>query len=718
MCLMLVGYSTQLGTLYLDSIQGNLDPITDLVEVRIEGTIWDDCEVTLDFIEGRESPGTGPGYGVDIEDSIHNEGSWFIPEDLLVEGTMTVEGLLKPNGGIICDDGDADDDGTHSFEYSWRLFDDTGDLHVVGAFFPNGGLNMEHQFWVENDTGRTHIQGLTRPDGGIDVNGFEFTVEGNTGADTGEITSEGTLAVEHDIFIGTFLEETRTIGRPDLGVSNPTFAGATILAGQHGRLTGGNIVLQPGVALGLEATTSQGRLIMGAPNRPTEPFNIARFPVDDSDGVTDAGSTIFSGQDGGGRGGDVVLQAGHGTSGDGGNIVIATGEAAAEADYGVITLGGSSFDGDYNQREDFDYVTTRPPIMESRDAGSTFIRGQSTNSANCLDTLFIAGSGTSGFSAGDLVVSPGYTVETRQFGTIFFGRPDEIGDAITITRQSVPLSQDAGHTFMEAQSSILADGGDLFLQAGSSGVAGVAGDIFLETGLSAPNPTGGNIFWGMANVDLTVRRVDATSGDASPTVISGHSTTLGAGGDLVMTAGAGVEGGDVHVTAADSTRIGGSVVLAGANGTNGSPVSFIAGDGTSAGGGYITIRAGASGFIGTPTHVTFAPGTGTAGSNGSVLFNSSGVLHLNAVDFNHVPAGAQTFTIANAGNTVTMDADTTGFFFTFAGNGLLTSRLSAAPAVHELPGELSTHDATAAIAELFAAGNGLRDLVVLHGLIL
>jgi len=713
-CLMLVGFSTQLGTLYLDSIQGNLDPITGLTEVRIEGTIWDETEVTLDFIEGRESPGTGPGYGVNIEDSIHNEGSWFIPEDLLVEGTMTVEGLLKPNGGIICDDGDPDDDGTHSFEYSWRLFDDSGDLHVLGAFFPNGGLNMDHQFWVENDTGRTHIQGLTRPDGGIDVNGSEFVVEGNTGANTGEITSEGHLSVEKDVFFGTILEETRTIGRPDLGVSNPTFAQPTLFLGQHGRVTGGNIVLSPGVATGLESTTSHGRLVLGVPNRPTEPFNVARFPVDDTDGVTDGGATILSGQDSVGRGGDFVLQAGHGTSGDGGNLVIATGEAPDEIDYGTIILGGASFPGDHNQREDFDYVATRPPIRESRDAGDTFIRGQSTSNSNCQELLFIGGDGSTGSSAGSVVVAPGFTEETQQQGTLFFGRPDDIGDAITMSRQSPPVPGDAGDTFVVAQSSILADGGDLFLQAGSSGVAGTAGSIFLETGLAAPTPNGGDIFWGQAGDDLVVHRVVAATTAASTTSILGQPSNAGNGGDLVINSGAGTLGGDINLFAADSVVNGGSVNINAATGsTNGGAVVVTAGDGAASHGGWITVRAGASGVTSTTgADVTFTAGTGTGGIPGSVFFNSNGVLRLDAVDFVQNTAIGQDFSIVAGVNQLDIGAVPSSFFFNIGGEGVLTSRLSASANIRELPGSLGTAEPANAIGELAAF---YTDLVALLG---
>ena len=75
----------------------------------------------------------------------------MVPAALDVGQVATIAGLLNANGGIIADAGD-------NGGFSFKVEDDTGITTINGELRPNGGINVDNGvFTVEDETGVANI---------------------------------------------------------------------------------------------------------------------------------------------------------------------------------------------------------------------------------------------------------------------------------------------------------------------------------------------------------------------------------------------------------------------------------------------------------------------------------------------------------------------------------------------------------------------------------
>merc|ERR1712100_453503 len=170
---LLARQSVSRGTLYLNEIQAYPDPVTAVEELPIECTLWVDNMVFLDRFDGIPAVGTGGGG-----DEFNHRGSGFD-----VAGTVTVSGLLQPNGGFFADDGDIGDANNDGRDYAFAVENDTGNTIIAGELRVQGEVsnkrtttNPDGTFVINDVTGETTIAGLLSPNGGFDINGGEITV--------------------------------------------------------------------------------------------------------------------------------------------------------------------------------------------------------------------------------------------------------------------------------------------------------------------------------------------------------------------------------------------------------------------------------------------------------------------------------------------------------------------------------------------------------------
>lgn len=644
---LLVASTMQLGTIYVNIINGNLDLVTGEQKVTIEQVIIDDDTIFVDFIGELETVGTGGGSGTVIEDTLFKDGSTFIPKNLDVGEVATISGRLIPNGGIRADS---------LFEDfpSFTVDDDTGVTTLLGILFQNDNINADDGlFFVDGETGETTIQGLTRPDGGISVLTDVFEVI----SDTGDVFVSANLLVEKDI---VFVNPTITdsgIYRVDSFLNG----GDTYIRGQNAASYGGNLVLSPGYGSGTitnnaEPFTFNGEILVGR----DQPDDITVGRQNHVDGG-DAGATVLSGQDAGGKGGSLYLESGRGQEGfgDGAIYLVPGGDPEISGD---IILGQTDTHVSASTLR-----VARPTLFSGQDGGLTFIIGQDTTFGNTAggDVTVRAGNGD---LPGNIFLLPGESDKNGDGGIIFIG--DEVGAELFVSRGENTIGS-AGATRYQGQSSFNFDGGDVFIVAGKGGsdtsTQYPGGDIFLTPGSPAAGEKAGAIYWGSNDADLVVSRQDAvntagfrlviagqdsisTAPVAGPlTVIAGSSTTLN-GGDLYLVGGDGnFVGGDI--------QIGGGVTVLAAN-TQGGDVTISAG-GDSAetvDGGDITIAAGTGTFPG-----TLFIESGDSLNLGSVSVTGVTDFALEAADFIFIQNSAATtpFRLVNGANSVSLSSDPT-----------------------------------------------------------
>jgi len=588
--------SLQLGTLWVNNIQGNWDTAT----VQIERCIVDDNAIYVDFISELTFDNDGESQdtdGVIVEETNFKDGSVYIPVNLEVDEVGTIWGLLNANGGIRADKGDNPIQG--EFDFSFKVEDDTGITTVNGELRPNAGINCDSgAFTVQDETGETTVRdALLRPNGGIDANDGAFTVEKNSG----DIKTRGDATVEVDIIIGTPVAEDRYIKRVP---TEEDFGADLIISGQGSSRVGGNLVLEPGYG-----ESDIGSIYLGRAE--ADDLTFGRFSVRESGGI--GGTTRFIGQSAiFGTGGPLYLMAGAGFGAPGsrgGDLVLAPGISTSGGAAGKILLGADvDASGDPDTAANYDLYVTRPAITDSRTGGDTYLVGQSAQNADAGDIYIRAGS--SGIAdGGDLYLQPG---TGSNYGVLYLG--DELSNDIWFTR--VKSASSGGSTTVSGQSASFGLGGDLILEAGDGAGNLAGGDLYLIPG-DSPSGTAGQIVWGTGTDDLYVVRPTAAGNSAgTATIIQGQNSESGAGGNVVVAGGDGSQtggfvtlaagsgsliGGDIALTAGDGATFGGDIQITAGNGisggSNGGSVYFNAGNGAATAGDIILNAGGANGRV-------------------------------------------------------------------------------------------------------------------------
>merc|ERR1712137_1261419 len=312
---LLARQSVSRGTLYLNEIQAYPDPVTAVEELPIECTLWVDNMVFLDRFDGIPAVGTGGGgdefnhrgSGVEVDGVLLHVGTWVFPSDFDVAGTVTVSGLLQPNGGFFADDGDIGDANNDGRDYVFAVENDTGNAIIAGELRVQGEVsnkrtttNPDGTFVINDVTGETTIAGLLSPNGGFDINGGEITV-----SDDGTTFASGNIQIGGDLILGTDQPETRNfVPYTNENSATPVTGGDTHIKGQDGAAQGGAVVL------GLD---DRSHALMVS-RLPTVAGNAADF--------------IFGGQESSGKGGDVVIVGGSAlNNGNGGHVIFSPGQS-------------------------------------------------------------------------------------------------------------------------------------------------------------------------------------------------------------------------------------------------------------------------------------------------------------------------------------------------------------------------------------------------------
>jgi hypothetical protein len=613
--LLLVGSSLQLGTLWVNQIWGN----SDTRYVNIEDVRIDDNSVFVDFVNQLGS------NGVTVEQTNLKAGSVKIPVNLNVDQTGTVSGAMYANGGIFADDG--------AGGQSFTVEDNTGVTTIAGQLRPNGGINVDGGRFTVLPSGETTIDtAVLRPNGGIDSNFGQFTVDPSDGS----VLTKGQMTVSNDIVLGTNTEEDRAVRRVPAASRN---GGNTIIKGQDGIVTGGNLELLPGYA---NIGTNHGQIVLG--RAAADDLYVTR-----SDVATSGGKTILTGQTStAARGGDLIVRAGSSTGVNtaGGNLVLVPGRSATSSSNGDIILGGTNDD----SLPEFD-LTVRRPDTTTLNAGSTTFMGQTASAGNGGDIVIAGGNGKDagtvgplGSFGGDVVLLPGVAANT--YGKIVLGRNDN--DELYVTR--VASVGNAGATYFKGQDSGLGNGGDMRIIAGDAAIDPAAastmtpaqsgGDIHLMTGLSTNGATPGSIYWGNEKQALEIRREtanDAANVIGTSTSIYGQNSAAATGGSLTLQSGTGKTGsGNIMIQVpaltgnAATTRSGTISVLAGDSvGVKGGDIQIAAGNGVETSGGVVSIMAGSTTGAGAGGNVILQAGSGAStATSGKVVVKSGAQMFL------------------------------------------------------------------------------------------
>mmetsp|Transcript_133943 Transcript_133943/g.199200 ORF Transcript_133943/g.199200 Transcript_133943/m.199200 type:complete len:727 (-) Transcript_133943:33-2213(-) len=596
--------SFQRGTLFLNEIQAIEDAITGEQTLPIECTLWEDNLVYLDNFDSLFSPGIGAGSGVDVDGALLDLGTWVFPNDFNVAGTVTINGLLKVNGGFFADDGDVGDADGDDLDYAFEVQDDTGNSFISGELDINGSLtnakpltNPDGTFLVSKSTGETTISGTFFPNGGISVNGGAVTV-----ASAGDTFASGSGSIAGDLILGTDIAEVSELIPFTNGPGSvPTVGGDTTLKGQDAADAGGNIVLSSGEGIGASDIQQTGDIVFGLEST-SHPLTIGRFDAT----AGNAGKLHFGGQAASGDGGDIVLRGGDAFgNGRGGNVIFSVGQSSVYN--GVLGNDGFLYLGDPADGSNIPFYISRPDLTNSNRAGHTFITGQNFTTGTGGDTFIVAGDGS--IAGGNVHLEPGMN-ENRQ-GKVFFGSPNPGQTTLNLIRPIDTSPLNAGATWFIGQDSTGGDGGDLYLEGGR-GAATINGRLFLSPGTSNAGTTQGTIFWGTneGNPELRIVRPVSVDSPAHDTTFLGASSTATGGGDLILAGGNGLSGGDIHLEAGFGEEdYGGEVVIQG-------------GEGNVGGGGGVSIRSGVSAARVTG-HISITAGDGAFGHDAGSVFISS-----------------------------------------------------------------------------------------------
>lgn len=664
--------SFQRGTLYLNEIQALEDPITGEQILPIECTIWEDNYVYLDEFNSLSSPGIPEGVGVDVDGALLNGGTWVFPNDFNVAGTVTINGLLKVNGGFFADDGDFGDADGDDLDWAFELVDDFGNAFISGRLdIDEGGItnskpltNPDGTFNVAND-GETTVSGLIRPNGGININNGVITVSPD-----GEFFVDGDAVIENDIILGTpennffdFIPYTNGPG------SVPANGGDTILKGQDAASEGGHILLAAGTGVGASADTQQtGSIVVGL-EAVAHDLNIGRFAANSGN----AGDFVIGGQTSYGNGGDILLEAGSAENvGRGGDVIFSPGVAGSNNDGNGIR--GFLYLGDPSDGSNIPFYVERPAVVNADQAGHTFITGQNVTAGAAGSTVIAGGDGSS--RGGNIYLEPG-TNGNRQ-GKVFFGSQLDSGTTLNIARvaDTASVTLNGGETWFIGQDSLGGDGGDIFLEAGR-GSATSCGDLYLSPGANTANT--GIIYWGTNdnNPNLRIMRPPSADNPAHDTIFAGVPTSSGAipGGNFLLLGGNGNAGGDVHLQAGFGEEdYGGEVVIQSGSGQTDGDITISSGVSASQVTGNIFITAGDGGFGGDAGSVFISAEDTITFTSNELLLDSIPFF----VDANELPVNPILLTSTVTGNTLEITPVPAGFFQLNAGAGtelLLTDRI-------------------------------------------
>merc|ERR1712063_68930 len=693
--------SFQRGTLFLNEIQAVRDPITGEETLPIECTLWEDNMVWLDNFDSLFSPGIGAGSGVDVDGVLLDLGTWVFPNDFNVAGTVTINGLLQVNGGFLTDDGDFGDADGDDLDYSFEVENDTGNAWISGSLNIRRELNNKKPITNPGGTfvvaadGETTISGLLRPNGGVNIDNGQVTV----GSD-GSTFAVGSLNVKKDLILGTDVSEiSELIPYTNGPGSVPNIGGSTTLKGQDAVDNGGSIVLTPGAGIGASPTQQTGDIVLGLENVAHD-LSISRVAAQ----AGNAGRTVFGG------GGSLA-------NGRGGNVIFSPGQSSIYN--GVLGNDGFLYLGDPADGANIPFFMVRPDVETAGTAGHTFITGQNSTAGTAGNTIIQAGDGN--IAGGNIYLEPG-TNENRQ-GNLFFGSPVAGGTTLRVSR---PLDTDdieAGPTWFIGQDASGGDGGDLYFEAGR-GEAVRNGHIYLSPGsqTNGVTPSSGTIYWGTnsGHPELRIVRPITADNPAHDTSFWGQNTGAGAGGDLVLVAGDGLSGGDIHFEAGFGEEdYGGEIIVRG-------------GDGIVGQGGNVDITAGVSG-AGTTGNIFITAGDGSFEANpGSVFIAAIGEdvtvtateLFLDSIPFffdNNDAFGDMVLENRVTGVTLTLTPNTPGMFILDQGiagiNNLLTDRIELDPFSFYRPETNPYDDTVRAAIEFQTALAEVRDALVAHELI-
>jgi len=607
------GESVQRGTLYLNEIQALLDPITNVQQLPIECTLWEDNMVFLDSFNSRLGPGNLNGSGVFIDGALLNAGTWVFPNNFDVAGVVTIGGLLSVNGGLFTDDSSSNDDDDNNV--SFALEDDTGNVFIAGTLTVNRGINNQRNltnpngnFRVNPEDGLTTINGLLQPNAGVNINNGAATISA-----AGAVVSQDSLFVNGNVILGTDLAESRSFVPFTNGPGVvPSAGGRTTFLGQDAADVGGDYVLSPGFGVGTSLNQRSGDILLGLDNRAHD-LSINRVGPT----IGNAGDFIFGGQNAAGKGGDILVEAGFaGPSARGGNIIFAPGESNTAN--GVVGLRGLFYLGDPADGANIPFYVQRPDITNSDRAAATFIGGQNVTNGNAGATVIAAGDGST--SGGSVFLQPGTSGNTQ--GRVVFRNERNGPTDLRLVRADDTTSDiDGGDTWLIGQDSQGGDGGNIILEAGA-GSSVSSGNLVLSPGSNDADIPAGTIFWGPINGQdtLNIVRPSTVDNPAHDTTFLGASSSNNNGGELLLLGGNGVAGGDVVVSAgAGEEDHGGDVFITGGEGAGAST------------GGSIQILQGSSDDTGVSGSISFTAGdAGRGGSAGSIFLSAVG----NSVTFN------------------------------------------------------------------------------------
>lgn len=564
----------------------------------MEQSVFNDNSLQTTYINGLANCDLyPPPCGVFVDQVNYFNGNVYCPVDLEVYVNTTIEGTFFPNGGLRSD---AFPTGTFSF----LVEDNTGDTGMIGELRVYGGIDADQGvFTVNGATGETIIStALLKPNGGISVQDGVFTAA----AADGTFYTASYANVEGDFYLGTSKSDDRHITRY---ADTSAQGGDTYILGQSASITGGDIILEPGVG----QDSQIGSIILGRPANDNLYFG--RPPVDFTGTI--GGDTFIVGQSTDfGEGGDIYFASGDSTSnGNAGDIVLDVGNSPNGA-AGNIILGNE-------QQPAYPLNVYRPALQNGGPGGSTYLSGQSTNDGKAGNLYLKAGGVVNGVAVGvgtpgNIIIFPGINNPGIQ-GDIILGRSTPVN--LIVRRYPFIFNGAGGNTFFNALDSAVTNrGGDLYLQAGDGGNIGNGGNVYLQLGdLSTPNPItqNGQIFWGSETTPLTLTVTRANSiGSGASTNILGQQSQSGNGGALKIIAGQGsTNGGNLDLTAGSgSLSDGGSVTFTGADGTlGGGSISFTAGS-SNVSPGSVAINAG----------LGSGAGVGLGNSYGGSIYLNSG----------------------------------------------------------------------------------------------
>merc|ERR1712000_735753 len=540
---LLARQSVSRGTLYLNEIQAYPDPVTAVEELPIECTLWVDNMVFLDRFDGIPAVGTGGGgdefnhrgSGVEVDGVLLHVGTWVFPSDFDVAGTVTVSGLLQPNGGFFADDGDIGDANNDGRDYAFAVENDTGNTIIAGELRVQGEVsnkrtttNPDGTFVINDVTGETTIAGLLSPNGGFDINGGEITV-----SDDGTTFASGNIQIGGDLILGTDQPETRNfVPYTNENSATPVTGGDTHIKGQDGAAQGGHIVLEPGLATGAAGGEIDGAVVLGLDDR-SHALMVSRLPTV----AGNAADFIFGGQESSGKGGDVVIVGGSAlNNGNGGHVIFSPGQSNTYN--GVTGARGDFYLGDPEDGAGIPFIMTRPDLTTAETAGLTSITGQDVTTGTPGSVSISAGDGT--LAGGNVHLEPGMN-GARQ-GNIMFGSANSGQSTLTVTRDVDDDILKGGPTWFIGQDSFGGDGGNLLFEGGRGSLTR-SGDLYLSPGSPATLAgSTGTIFWGnnAGNNALFVVRPPTAENPAHDTYYHGQTTSATSnGGDLIFVVGSG-----------------------------------------------------------------------------------------------------------------------------------------------------------------------------------